>query len=354
MNIKHVATVLALILAMAACGGGDDPTADDPSEQGTETSVGETTTAATAAETTTSMAATETTQDSATGTEDGTASGTGDGAASEPGSNTLGAALLAGTEAEVTSARFEASFTFVPEPGSELEFPDAAIVMEGEFDSTTGNARFLMDFGAFLSAAPTEDLEGMPPEMLDIFAEPLELITVGDTAYMKWGFFNALLGADGWVELPADEAGTVTGQFGMGAEATSPTQMLEQLRDANATIEEVGTETIRGVNTTHYRATLNLRELAETLPPDEQAELESQFGDTGIEELPMEIWVGDDGLVYRYTMEVDASSADTGMPGLQSMRMEFDMYDYGAEIIVQPPDPSEVTTIDQLGGLVGG
>ncbi len=352
MNIKHVAALMSLILVMAACGGGDDPTADDPSQQRTEASGVETTTAATA-ETTTSMAATETTQDAATGTGDGTAAGAGDGDATAPGSNTLGAALLSGSEAEVTSARFEASFTFVPEPGSELEFPDAAIVMEGEFDSATGNARFLMDFGAFLSAAPTEDLEGMPPEMLDVFAEPLELITVGDTAYMKWGFFNALLGADGWVELPTDEAGTVTGQFGMGAEATSPTQMLEQLRDANATIEELGTETIRGVSTTHYRATLNLKELAETLPPDEQAELESQFGDTGIEELPMEIWVGDDGLVYRYTMEVDASSADTGMPGLQSMRMEFDMYDYGAEIIVEPPDPSEVTTIDQFGGLAG-
>lgn len=348
MNVKYLAAWSAMVLVMAACGGAD-PAAEEPPASVEQTEPEAEQTATTAADTTTTTTVATTLATDAT-----EAAPSSDQADTSGAGETLGAALLGGAETEVTSARFEARFTFVPAPGAESQFPDGAIFMEGEFDSATGNARFLMDFGEFLAAAPTDDLEDLPPEMLEIFAEPLELITVGETAFMKWGFFNAFLGTDGWVELPADEAGSVTSQFGMGAEAMSPTQILEQLRDANATIEELGTETVRGVETTRYRAVLNLKELAETLPPDEQAELESQFGAAGIDELPMEIWLGTDGLVYRYVMEVDASAADTGVPGLESMRMEFEMYDYGETIVVEPPDPSEVTSIDQLGGVVGG
>ncbi len=338
MRSKLLFLATVLLLTVAACGGGESD-----GDAGTGDQAATTATQATETPASSTVAPDATTVDTQT-----TATTTGTATASE----TLGDTILANANPDITSARFEAEFSFIPAEGS-TDVPEGSLRMEGEFDNETGNARFFMDFGAFMESLTPEDLDGLPPEMAAVMGEPLELIVVGDTAYMRWGFFNLLLGTDDWIELPADETGSVTGQFGFGAEANSPAELINQLRDANADVQEIGRETVRGVETTHYLATVNLKQLAEELPSDERAELEEQFGNTSIDEFPIELWIGDDGLLYRYQMVLDATTAPEDMGEIQSMTMTFDIFDYGAEITVEPPDPSEVTSIDDLGGVFG-
>ncbi|MDA3041038.1 MAG: hypothetical protein O3C27_16210, partial [Actinomycetota bacterium] len=131
----------------------------------------------------------------------------------------------------------------------------------------------------------------------------------------------------------------MTEGFGAGS-ATDPTQFLRQLEDANADIEELGTETVRGVQTTHYRAVVDLAELQATLPPDQAADLEESMG-AGFDTLPMEFWIGDDGLVYRWSTTMDMSGM-VDAAGMGSMSMIYEMFDYGQDVGIVAPDPSLV------------
>jgi hypothetical protein len=78
-----------------------------------------------------------------------------------------------------------------------------------------------------------------------------------------------------------------------------------------------------------------------------------------VDELPIETWIGDDGLVYRYVIDIDGSKVEaTGADGFDQMTMTFEIFDYGAEVAVDIPSADDVTPFseleDRLGGLGGG
>ena len=358
MKRIYLTALVAFAMIVAACGGDSDAddTADAEATTATTVAAAEPTNAddgggnSTTEDVPASDANATTTTVAATVDEDAS-DDTADGGDDAGGGATLAAAILPSTDTEVLPGRFEATFTIVP-ADSGAGLGEVEMQIEGAFDPATESARILMDLGSLMAQAPADELEDIPPEMLAIFEEPMEIITVGDTSYMKWGFLNVFLGADGWVELPADETGAVTSEFGFGGNTGSPADLLDQLRDAEAEVEELGRESIRGVETTHYRALLDLEKLAENLPPEERAELEGQFGTEGINEFPIELWVSDEGLVHRYLMEIDATSLPDN-EDVDSMTMLFEMFDYGVPVEILPPDPSEVTPIDELAGGFG-
>ncbi len=153
-----------------------------------------------------------------------------------------------------------------------------------------------------------------------------------------------------WIELPADEAGAAAGSFGP-ASPGNPAEFLSALEDANADVVEVGTETLRGVSTTHYLVTFDMEKLLEQATPEQRAELEAQ-GPLPVDQLPMDVWIGDDGLIYKYVMTLDGTAVETDPgQGFESMVMTFEIYDYGATIDIEAPPADEVTSSDALGGL---
>ncbi len=89
--------------------------------------------------------------------------------------------------------------------------------------------------------------------------------------------------------------------------------------------------------------------LLETASPEELAQLEAQ-GPLPFDELPMSIWIGDDGLIHRYAIEILGS--DLGAPadqGFERMTMNFEMYDWGASVDISPPPADQVTNAEDLG-----
>ncbi len=339
MRTRRLLILLATLAVVAtACGD---------SGEATDTTAGpETTTTGAAAETTTTAAA-ETTTTVAAATTTTAAPETTTTTAGETDTVALGEFQSALRQSsEVTSARMEGAIRMTGIEGlpTGTEF---AMPFSGSFDNENQAFSFVMDMSG-IAAAAGEDL---PPGFEDMFSE-MEIRAIGDVAYMRFPFFSAFLGVETeWIRLPADEAGSAVGSFGAGASPANPTAMLESFADADASITNLGTEELRGVTTTRYSVVIDMEKLLENATPEERAELEAQ-GPLPFDRLPLEVWIGDDGFVYQYVMQISGDSVQAAPgEGFESMTMLFEIYDYGATITVDEPDASDVTDASELGGL---
>jgi hypothetical protein len=241
--------------------------------------------------------------------------------------------------------------------------------MEGSFEIVgaegmpTGTSISLPFSGAFDNAAElftfTMDMTGMasdlgsevPPELADMFGL-MEVRQIGETTYMSWPFFQFLGVQTPWISMPTDESDSATAGFA-AATPGNPADFLASFENTNATIEELGRETVRGVETTHFLATFDTETLLAEATPEEIAEMQAQ-GPIPFDELPMEIWIGDDGLVYRYVIDLAAESFEASEgQGFERMRMVFEMFDWGQDINLEAPPADQVTEGAELDALIG-
>lgn len=339
MHKRIIAIGLGMAMTLMACGGAEEtaptsaPSTDAPSTtNATASSSAESTTNPTEAPGTTSS---------------------GSDAAASPMPGTFGAALLSeATPENAESGRFEAVMTMTPDPTSGIE-DDVVFTISGAF-AANGDTEFNMDFGNLMALSMAEGDE-IPEEFADAFDEPMQMRTVGDTAYVKWGFFGMFFGTDKWIETEAANSEDVTSGFGFGTDGENPLEFIQALADANADVENLGTEEVRGVLTTHYRAVLDIEALAADLPADEREELLSEVGEVDIDEFPIDVWIGEDGNIYRYSVQLDAeAAAGTDEGQFISVSMVFEMWDYGADVVIEAPPADEVATEDELGFSFGG
>jgi hypothetical protein len=120
-------------------------------------------------------------------------------------------------------------------------------------------------------------------------------------------------------------------------------QLLQSLEASGGSVEELGDETIRGTATTRYRSTVEVDDL--------ERKLRSQ-GDTDVSKLveeayanaassiPVEVWIGDDGLVRRLREVMPAPGGEDGSK--LKMDIQVDFYEFGIEPDISPPAPSKV------------
>jgi hypothetical protein len=117
---------------------------------------------------------------------------------------------------------------------------------------------------------------------------------------------------------------------------TNPANALGFLRGASDDMEEVGTEDVDGAETTHYRGTADLEVVADEAgdlgPVYEQLLETSEFT-----EIPIDVWIDDDGRVRRLVYELPVPEARGG--GTATITLEF--ADFGADVDVTPPSEDE-------------
>jgi hypothetical protein len=336
-TVRSVA-LIAVGLLIASCGGG---TADD-----TTVSTAATATSApdSAVETTTAAAPTTTAPESTTtaATETTTTSVSG-------GSAGFQELLVRIDQAgDPASARVEGSMEIVG--AASLDGPlEITVPFSAAYDADSGNSSFSMDMSAMADVAADgsdEDMSGMVGFMGDI-----EVREIGDTSYIRFGFFNQMLGAETeWVSMPQEEGEAFSND--MAAIPTSPNSMLDSYRDADAEVEELGRENVNGVEATHYLVTLDAAAYLASLTEAERAELEetSPLPDA---DLPMDLWISDQGHIVRMVMEIDGSAMEAASPedDFERMTFTYDIFDIGEPVSIEAPPASDVTAVD---GLMGG
>ena len=149
-----------------------------------------------------------------------------------------------------------------------------------------------------------------------------------------------------WVKVDLQRAlkslGVNLANLGAGR---SPTEALAQLRGSKDT-KKLGTETIDGVETTHYRATLSLEDALVKATPKEREGVQRLMNEAkarGIDATPLsvDVWVGDDGLVRRMTENVGS---------VGNVTLTFS--DYGVPVEIEAPAAEDTIDLSKL--LVSG
>lgn len=136
-----------------------------------------------------------------------------------------------------------------------------------------------------------------------------------------------------------------------------PGQALGQLNAVSGDVETVGEEKIRGVATTHYRATVDLRRYPDLVSePDRAAArdaIDGLIGRSKASRIPVDVWLDDDGRVRRLAQKLALE-----VPGGPSaVEQRFDFYDFGTRVRIEIPAASDVTDltdlVDERGATIG-
>ncbi len=257
--------------------------------------------------------------------------------------------------AAVESGRFELSI----DVAASEEAPNGfSITGSGAFDLANKRSQSTIDLGGLLEAA--KDSEGAG--MLGLFGDgKFEIITDGDAVYVHAGFLSAFLGGDDakpWVKIPADGGGdAVTTDLGGGL--TDATALLDLLRDSGATVTDQGQADVQGESTHHFTATISVADALAAAPDDTQGKASSfieQLGaDAGNVEIPVDVFVDDQGLVRRMQMAFDGdlfatlAGGDAGADAPAGMTFTLDLLDLGESVDIQLPPADQVGDGSELG-----
>ena len=172
--------------------------------------------------------------------------------------------------------------------------------------------------------------------------------------YMRLGFFeDRLPPGKHWLKVDLRRAGQVQGidltQFLQGGQ--DPTQTLRYLRATSGDIRKRGEEPVRGVSTTRYKATVDLRKFPATVPPSQRStarkSVERLIALNGARKIPTEVWIDGRGLVRRQRLSL---LLRTPGGGGQRVKQELEFYDFGTRVQVQAPPADEVLDATVLAG----
>jgi hypothetical protein len=161
----------------------------------------------------------------------------------------------------------------------------------------------------------------------------MDEVLKGTTVYMRSPVFSSNLpSGKTWVSVNLASAAKKLGVNLAQYTQQDPTDILAALKKAGS-VAKVGSETVAGVDATHYRATIDL----EKTPNGKQ--LEKQ---TNLKSLPVDVWLDGNNLLRRMTMKYNAGTASTAM--------QMDFSNYGEPVDVQVPSASETVDMTKLGG----
>lgn len=187
---------------------------------------------------------------------------------------------------------------------------------------------------------------------------PIQVVLVPGTFYMKLPtqLAEKIPGAKPWWKIDLAQLSKVSGLAGLSSlfsssSTTEPAQYLYMLRAAsNGGVKNLGTETINGVSTTHYRAQIDMAKVPSVSPPKQRAALEQLLaalkkrGAKTPSIIPMDAWIDSHNLIRQVQMAY--SQSISGQTANVNMKMDF--VQYGPQPAPQIPAPDQTLNLVKL------
>ncbi|MFJ3235444.1 DUF1396 domain-containing protein [Streptomyces sp. NPDC086787] len=150
--------------------------------------------------------------------------------------------------------------------------------------------------------------------------DPVELRMVDKALYINGGAAAAKeLDGKSWIKFGSDSLGAMGGGSPGASQADqNPTAESGFLTDSK-NVKRVGTETVDGVETTHYKGTVSLDELRKGLKDEDKETRErrekslKQYEKMGVDKLTMDMWVDGADHAKQVRMRGDADKGPLDM-----------------------------------------
>jgi hypothetical protein len=233
------------------------------------------------------------------------------------------------------------------------------LAIDGAVDNQAHRSAFTTDISKLLASLPAAQQMAVSAIIGD---GKVQVVTDGSNVYAQLGGLATILGATSgkpWIEISGDKAATEVPGASLGDGSA-----ILKLLDGAGGVTKVGTEQVRGTDTTHYSGSLDIATALATLSADDRAKAESELGKVGIDpsavKVPVDVWIDNDDMVRRVRIGVDpGTEASSGGP---AGTFTMELYDFGQPVNITVPSPDQVFTVDpsmlsglaNLGSALGG
>jgi hypothetical protein len=170
--------------------------------------------------------------------------------------------------------------------------------------------------------------EGVEMQATGSGAQAMDMILLGQAMYMK----SPDLGTgDKWLKIDLSDPDSL---FGMIGKATDPEVMFKAMETPKK-LELVGSEEVDGVETNHYRITLDPTQYIKAM------EFPAAMADMMPKELVTEMWVDADNLPRKFAQTTEIKGMGGGQPTTSTTEGTYS--DFGIDVEIEEPPASEVT-----------
>ena len=207
--------------------------------------------------------------------------------------------------AEAGTAQFEMVMD-VAAQGKALD-----MTASGAYDADAGQMSMTVDMGALFEQLAGLGGDAVPADVGGAW----QFAADNGTFYLRIPMLEMLTGTTGWLSLSAEDLGTSADRMGLGVGTYDPSKLLESLRGVTGEPEVVGQEEVRGVATTHYRATLDLSRALDDAPAEQREQIEAaleQLGDLESAVIPVDIWIDGNDLPRRMAIDMGGAIGEPG------------------------------------------
>jgi hypothetical protein len=237
-------------------------------------------------------------------------------------------AAAASAFAKEGSARLEGTVavesTGGPRAGTRISLP-----FSGAVDNRTKSGRFSID----MSGLDIPGASGSIDEVVTNGAIYMSVDAFGPSAAEE-------IGGKHWLKMDLGEFD----QLGSQGQQADPTSTLDGLRGVSNDVQDLGAEKVRGADTTHYHAVVDVEKALAKVRPSQRERVRNALSQFGNEKLPIDIWIGRDGVPRRYGLSLDVTKDGQTVHITES----FDFFDFGAVVDVHAPPASDVANFSDL------
>jgi hypothetical protein len=214
----------------------------------------------------------------------------------------------------------------------------ATAAAESEKDATTGTvsygtSKLLLNGQGGYNHTTDEGWQHLVLTVPGVGRPSLDEIFVKNVLWMKSPLFSRTLpkGKE-WVKVDLEQAGKNLGFDFKALMGQTPADALTELERTSTPVTKIGTETIAGVETTHYRAAIDPRKIpaADTFQKLTAAAYK-----------PIDVWVAKDGRVAQVRFDYTAK-VDPAKPQRARVLLTMKLSDFGETVDVAPPAPGLV------------
>ncbi|MEW1998335.1 DUF1396 domain-containing protein [Streptomyces coelicoflavus] len=185
---------------------------------------------------------------------------------------------------------------------------------------------------------------------LDQGAEGTAEIRLVDKAMYIGGGPEAAKEMDGkrWIKFDLSGTGVdeQMNQMGSASQADKNPATESTFLTGAKDVEKVGTETVEGVKTTHYKGTVSLADLEKSIGDEDEATREKreksleQYEKLGVDKLTMDMWVDGDDQTKQFRMRADADKGP--------LDMTFTFLGVNEPVKVSAPPAAEVADLAEM------
>jgi hypothetical protein len=158
---------------------------------------------------------------------------------------------------------------------------------------------------------------------------------------------SAVAGGKPWVKLNMSRAIGAGGLSSMPT-ATDPSQFVEYLRAVSASTIKAGSGEVRGVQTTHYRAIVDLNRYPNLVAPAQRQAVAGSVKNLeaaiGGHTMPLDVWIDSRNFVRRVGFHFGECVSGARF----HLRMNVDLFDYGPQPRATIPSPSNTYDLTPL------